>query len=132
MKFKKYISKKIENDVEFKKIHDKYDLRFEVAELITEARIYKNLTQKELANLVGTRQSSISRIENGGVLPNLSFLERIANAIGTQLIAPKFAFMVESGIGQMESISMVKNQSATLSAEYPTSFSNFKFPKQYA
>lgn len=50
------------------------------------------MTQAELADKVGTRQPSIARLENGGSLPSLSFLERIANALDAQIeikIVPK-------------------------------------------
>lgn len=71
----------------------KHDFRFEVASLITEARYHYKLTQTQLAKKVGTQQPSIARIESGSTLPSLSFLERLADSIGTYLIAPQFGFM---------------------------------------
>lgn len=73
----------------------KRDFRFEVANLITEARYHCKLTQAQLAKKVGTQQPSIARIESGSTLPSLSFLERLADSIGTYLIAPQFGFMNE-------------------------------------
>ena len=73
----------------------KRDFRFEVANLITEARYHYKLTQDQLAKKVGTQQPSIARIESGSTLPSLSFLERLANSIGTYLIAPQFGFMTQ-------------------------------------
>jgi len=50
------------------------------------------LTQAQLAKIVGTRQPSIARLENGTSTPSLSFLERIATALDAQIelqIVPK-------------------------------------------
>jgi transcriptional regulator with XRE-family HTH domain len=69
------------------------DLKFQISEMIIEARTIKGLTQAELAEKAGTKQPSIARVENGSVLPSLKFLNKLAQAMGTQLIPPKFAFM---------------------------------------
>ena len=45
----------------------------------------KNLTQKGLAELIGTRQSNISRLESGNYNPTLDFLQKIALAMGKKL-----------------------------------------------
>ena len=80
----------------------KHDFRFEVANLITEARYHYNLTQAQLAKKVGTQQPSIARIESGSTLPSLSFLERLADSIGTYLVAPRFGFMKQEDIPKEE------------------------------
>ena len=67
------------------KFQNKYDLALEIASMITEARIVRGITQKKLAKLVGTGQSSIARAENGAYLPSLSFLNRIAEKLNTEL-----------------------------------------------
>ena len=87
----------MKNKNENKKINEnlKRDFRFEVANLITEARYHYKLTQAQLAKKVGTQQPSIARIESGSTLPSLSFLERLADSIGTYLVAPKFGFMAQ-------------------------------------
>ncbi|MHC1758133.1 MAG: helix-turn-helix domain-containing protein [Negativicutes bacterium] len=43
------------------------------------------LRQKELAQRVGTRQSTISRLENGTYNPSGSFLAKVAHAMGKQV-----------------------------------------------
>ncbi len=73
----------------------KDDFRFEVANLITEVRYHYKLTQVQLAKKMKTQQPSIARVESGNILPSLSFLERLADSLGTYLIAPKFGFMEE-------------------------------------
>jgi transcriptional regulator with XRE-family HTH domain len=92
MNFKEYQNKSLKN-VAFKKESDRHDLAFEIGQMILEARIVKGLTQMELAQLVGTKQSSIARLENGKSPPSLSFLEKIAKALKTHLLIPKFAFL---------------------------------------
>lgn len=93
MNYKEFRDRQIKTNPKFKQEYLKQDLRFDVSHLITEARFYKNLSQEKLAELVGTQQPSIARIENGKTLPSLSFLEKIAKALGTHLVAPKFGFM---------------------------------------
>lgn len=98
MDFNEYKNKILSEYKDFKKRYiDKDEIfKFEVANLITEARIYAGLTQKELAKKIKTRQPSIARIERGLSLPSLSFLKKIAKALDTYLIAPKFGFMEKS------------------------------------
>lgn len=44
------------------------------------------LTQAQLAERMGTTQSAIARMEGGGVRPTLETLEKLARAIGSDLI----------------------------------------------
>ena len=48
-------------------------------------RIESNLTQKELAEKIGIRQSNISRIENGNCSPTVATLQQIAGGLGKTL-----------------------------------------------
>jgi len=50
-----------------------------------DARIKKDLTQKELAEKLGTTQSAISRLEKGNVSPTVAFLKRLADALDSRL-----------------------------------------------
>jgi DNA-binding XRE family transcriptional regulator len=52
---------------------------------IARLRIQRGLTQAQLAELVGTRQPSIARLENGSSVPSLSFLDRIATALDARI-----------------------------------------------
>lgn len=72
------------------------DFDSDVSFLIAEARLKKGLTQAQLAKMVGTQQPSIARMEKGSSLPSLTFLKKVALAIGTSLVAPKFGFMLEN------------------------------------
>lgn len=69
------------------------DFDMDASFLISEARIRMGMTQAQLAKLVGTKQSSIARMEGGSYLPSLGFLKKVALAIGTTLIPPQFGFM---------------------------------------
>ena len=52
---------------------------------IARMRILRGITQSQLAEMVGTRQPSIARLENGASLPSLSFLQKIAAALNAKL-----------------------------------------------
>ena len=49
------------------------------------ARIENNITQEELAQRTGIRQSNISRIESGAVSPTIETLARLASGLGKTL-----------------------------------------------
>ena len=61
------------------------ETEYRIIEEIILARKEKNLTQKELAELIGTKQSNISRLESGNYNPTIDFLKRIAVAVGKEL-----------------------------------------------
>jgi ribosome-binding protein aMBF1 (putative translation factor) len=70
--------------------YNQEDLTAVVAEMVQGARLSHGLTQAELANKINTKQSAISRLESGSYSPNLSFLKKIAQALGLKLLAPRF------------------------------------------
>lgn len=55
-------------------------------ELVHRLRTEAGLTQAELAQRMGTTQSAIARMEAGGTRPTLETLERLAAAIGQELV----------------------------------------------
>jgi len=61
------------------------EAEYKIIEEIIMARKEKNLTQKDLAELVGTKQSNISRFESGNYNPSLEFLNKIVQAVGKEL-----------------------------------------------
>jgi transcriptional regulator with XRE-family HTH domain len=69
-------------DPAFRAAMEELEPAYQVARL----RIVRGLTQKELAKLVGTRQSSISRLESGKAQPSISFLRRVIEALGGRLV----------------------------------------------
>ncbi len=52
---------------------------------IKESRKSRKLTQTELANMLGTQQPSIARLESGKYLPSLGFLTRVSNLLGIEV-----------------------------------------------
>lgn len=77
------LKKQLKNKV-FKKEYDALDDEFKVAMEIIKLRKKARLTQKELAEKVGTSQPAIARLESGEYKNlTLSFLRRIGFALGT-------------------------------------------------
>ena len=70
---------------EVRKEYEKPDIAFDIAKTIIKARAVFGINQKKLAELVGTKQPSIARLESGNTLPSLSFLSKVAEAFGTRL-----------------------------------------------
>ena len=56
-----------------------------IAEAVAAQRLRLSLSQAELAELCGTTQSAIARVEAGGRPPRLDTLQRIANALDCTL-----------------------------------------------
>lgn len=52
---------------------------------LKEFREQKGLSQTELANLVGLKQTTISQYENGSRRPNLLIAKKTADALGMSL-----------------------------------------------
>jgi len=67
---------------EYKKLESQYSLISQVID----ARLKKNMTQKQLAQKIGTKQSAIARLEAGRTNPTLSFLQKLAVAMNQRLI----------------------------------------------
>jgi transcriptional regulator with XRE-family HTH domain len=61
------------------------EAEYKIIEEIIMARKEKNLTQKGLAELIGTKQSNISRLESGNYNPSLDLLIKIAQAMDKKL-----------------------------------------------
>ena len=56
--------------------------------LIRDARKQRGLTQQQLADVLGTSQSAVQRIESGGQNLSLQMINRIAGALESPLIQP--------------------------------------------
>jgi len=57
-----------------------------IAEQVADRRRALGLSQQELAELTGTTQSAIARLESGGRPPRIDTLLRIANALDAELM----------------------------------------------
>jgi transcriptional regulator with XRE-family HTH domain len=57
----------------------------EPAYQIARLRILRGLTQEQLAELAGTKQPSIARLESGSSEPSVLFLRRVAKALNARI-----------------------------------------------
>lgn len=71
---------------EFRKEYESADAEFALIEALVRARTEAKLSQTELARKLGTTQSSIARLEGGGVSPSIATLRRYAQATGKKLV----------------------------------------------
>lgn len=69
-----------------KKAYKDLGPEFMIAQAVIEKRLEKGLSQSQLAKKVGTKQSSISRLESGHYNPTLQFLEKVAKALQLNLV----------------------------------------------
>ena len=72
-------------DPDFKAEYDRQQPEFAVINAIIEARRNKGITQKILADKIGTKQSVISRLESGRANPSVAFLKKLAQALNSHL-----------------------------------------------
>ena len=79
------IRENMENDPEFAAEWERLEPEREVWRLIAEARSEQGLTQKELAERCGMKQTNLSRIERGKTSPTIDTLQRLANGLGKKL-----------------------------------------------
>lgn len=72
-------------DPEFKKAYNDLELEFKLISTIIRQRIHKGMTQKKLAEKIGTKQSAIARFESGNANPTLSFVKKLSKALDLTL-----------------------------------------------
>jgi len=77
--------KELLKDPEFKKEWENSEVEYQLGCKLIEARLKKNLSQRDLAKKVGTSQAAISRIEAMNGNPSLSLLKRISAALDSKL-----------------------------------------------
>lgn len=81
----KELKKELLQDREVKKEYKRLTPRYEMISQLILARTKKGITQKQLAQRIGTKQSAIARLESGNANPSLEFLEKIAEGMGYTL-----------------------------------------------
>ena len=72
-------------DDKFKKEYDAIQPELDVIRAIVDARTFRNMTQKELAERTGINQADISKLENGTRNPSVNLLKRLADGMGMAL-----------------------------------------------
>lgn len=79
------VKRELMKDEEFAREYERLRPRYELIEQIIIARKEQNLTQSDLAKLMGTQKSNISRFESGNYNPSLDFIIKIAQCLGKEL-----------------------------------------------
>jgi len=77
--------KEVLKDSELKAEYDRLQPEYAVIQAILDARVKRGVTQKELAQKIGTKQSVISRLESGRANPSVAFLKKLAQALNSHL-----------------------------------------------
>lgn len=80
MKLQEYKQNKM-RDSEFVKAYEEVQPEMNIIRAIIDARIAKNMTQKDLSNKTGINQSEISKLENGTRNPSIKLLQRLAEGM---------------------------------------------------
>ncbi len=70
---------------EVKAAYDALAPEFEIATQLIRARMRAGLSQAELAERMGTSQSTITRLESGTTMPSTKTLWRVAKATGSKV-----------------------------------------------
>jgi len=82
--YQSYKKEMLKNKVT-KKEYENLAFEFAIIEKIIEKRNKNGLTQKDLAEAIGTKQSSIARFESGSYSPTLSFISKISSVLNLKL-----------------------------------------------
>jgi DNA-binding XRE family transcriptional regulator len=80
------VKKELLKDPATNKEYESLEPEYRIISQMIKIRIEQGLTQKELADKIGTRQSNISRLESGEYNPSLEFLKKIAKGLNKELI----------------------------------------------
>ena len=80
MNLKEYKESRMK-DPDFAKAYEEIQPEMSIIRAIIDARISKNMTQKELSQKTGIAQTEISRIENGTRNPSIKLLQRLADGM---------------------------------------------------
>jgi ribosome-binding protein aMBF1 (putative translation factor) len=81
----KALFKEWRKDPEYRREYEALEEEFALATAVISARVQAGLTQRELAQRMGTTQSVIARLEGGRTKPSTATLEKVAKATGTRL-----------------------------------------------
>ena len=77
--------KELLNDPGYKKAYAELEEEFLIAKALIEARKSAKLTQKQVADRMGTTQSVVARMESGKPLPSLKSVARYAAAVNSKI-----------------------------------------------
>ena len=80
------IARQRRGSAEYREGHDEARRAFVIGQAVRERRLALGLSQTEVAAGAGMTQPALSRLEAGGAVPTIPVLERIAVALGAELI----------------------------------------------
>lgn len=78
--------KKLLADPEVKKDLPYMEAEYQILKKLIDIRLKKNVSQKDLAKKLKTKQPAISRLEQGLTNPTIYSLSKIASALGKKLV----------------------------------------------
>jgi len=84
MKLKDHLKEQLK-DPEFRSEYEALEPEYEIIRQIILARKELNITQQELAERTGIKQSNISRLEKGTYNPSLQSLKKVAKGLNKEL-----------------------------------------------
>lgn len=82
----KDVKRELLKDPDVKREFDALETEFQLASSLIERRLAKGMSQRQLANKIGTKQPVISRLESGESKPTLSLLKRVAEALDARVV----------------------------------------------
>jgi ribosome-binding protein aMBF1 (putative translation factor) len=85
MKSYQQIKKNLLKNKSTLKAYENLGPEFALVQMIIEKRLKRGLTQAELAQKIGTKQSAIARLESGTYNPTVNFLSKVAVALDAKL-----------------------------------------------
>ncbi|MGH3565604.1 MAG: helix-turn-helix domain-containing protein [Pseudonocardia sp.] len=80
------IARQRRGSADYREGYDEARRAFLIGQAVRERRLALGLSQTELAARAGMTQPALSRLEAGGAVPTIPVLERIAVALGAELI----------------------------------------------
>ena len=84
MNLKEYKKRKMQ-DPEFAVAYEEIQPEMNVIRAVIDARISRNMSQKELSEKTGIAQTEISKLENGTRNPSIKLLQRLAEGMNMVL-----------------------------------------------
>lgn len=80
------IARQRRSSADYREGYDEARWGFLIGQAVRERRLALGMSQTELAAGAGVTRPALSRLEAGGAVPTISVLERIAIALGADLI----------------------------------------------
>ena len=82
MNHRQYVAEREARDPAFREACERLRPQFEFRKALIGARLAAGLTQKQLAERMGTSQAAVARLEGGSRLPSVTTLARLAVILG--------------------------------------------------